>query len=242
MRSATTWSIEERDRGLSQIRIHHFPTGEAHTIEFPEPVYTASLGPNAEFDTQRCALPLHVAGDARLRVRLRHADAPAGAQEATGSAGRIRSGSISIRARVRQGAGRHGSAHLDRVQKGLPARRRRAHAALRLRLLRHQHGSDVQLGPAQPARSRHGLRHRAHSRRRRSRQAVARRRPLAGQEEHLHRFHRVRGALDRGKIHLSRSPRDPGRQRRRPADGRGAQSSAGFVRAWSSRMCRSSMR
>jgi oligopeptidase B len=43
--------IEERDRGLSQIRIHHFPKGEQHTIEFPEPVYTASLGPNAEFDT-----------------------------------------------------------------------------------------------------------------------------------------------------------------------------------------------
>ena len=43
--------IEERDRGLSQIRIHHFPTGEQHTIEFPEPVYSAGLGPNAEFDT-----------------------------------------------------------------------------------------------------------------------------------------------------------------------------------------------
>jgi oligopeptidase B len=43
--------IEERDRGLSQIRIHHFPKGEQHTIEFPEPVYTANLGPNAEFDT-----------------------------------------------------------------------------------------------------------------------------------------------------------------------------------------------
>ena len=45
-------AIEERDRGLSQIRIHHLPTGEAHTIEFPEPVYSASLGSNAEFDTQ----------------------------------------------------------------------------------------------------------------------------------------------------------------------------------------------
>jgi oligopeptidase B len=44
-------AIEERDRGLSQIRIHHFPTGEQHTIEFPEPVYSAGLGPNAEFDT-----------------------------------------------------------------------------------------------------------------------------------------------------------------------------------------------
>jgi oligopeptidase B len=44
-------AIEERDRGLSQIRIHHFPTGEQHSIEFPEPVYSTGLGPNAEFDT-----------------------------------------------------------------------------------------------------------------------------------------------------------------------------------------------
>jgi oligopeptidase B len=43
-------AIEERDHGLSQIRIHHFPTGEQHTIEFPEPVYSAGLGPNAEFE------------------------------------------------------------------------------------------------------------------------------------------------------------------------------------------------
>src|SRR5580765_3086892 len=44
-------AIEERDRGLSQIRIHHFPSGEQHSIEFPEPVYSAGLGPNAEFET-----------------------------------------------------------------------------------------------------------------------------------------------------------------------------------------------
>ena len=45
-------AIEERDRGLSQIRIHHFLTGQDHTIEFPEPVYSADLGSNAEFDTK----------------------------------------------------------------------------------------------------------------------------------------------------------------------------------------------
>jgi oligopeptidase B len=44
--------IEERDRGLNQIRIHHFPTGEVHYIEFPEPVYSAGLGPNAEFESR----------------------------------------------------------------------------------------------------------------------------------------------------------------------------------------------
>ena len=43
--------VEERDRGLSQLRIHHFPTGDVHYVEFPEPVYSAGLGSNAEFDT-----------------------------------------------------------------------------------------------------------------------------------------------------------------------------------------------
>jgi oligopeptidase B len=45
-------AIEERDRGLNQIRIHHFPTGNVHYIDFPEPVYSAGLGINAEFDTK----------------------------------------------------------------------------------------------------------------------------------------------------------------------------------------------
>src|SRR5579862_3928576 len=44
--------VEERDRGLNQIRIHHFPSGETHYIEFTEPVYSASLGSNAEYDTR----------------------------------------------------------------------------------------------------------------------------------------------------------------------------------------------
>jgi oligopeptidase B len=43
---------EERDRGLNKIRIHKFSTGETHYIDFPEPVYTASVGANAEYATK----------------------------------------------------------------------------------------------------------------------------------------------------------------------------------------------
>ena len=43
---------EERDRGLIKIRIQNFLTGNAHYIEFDEPVYTASIGANAEYDTK----------------------------------------------------------------------------------------------------------------------------------------------------------------------------------------------
>lgn len=43
---------EERHRGLTQICIRDMRTGAQHSIEFPEPVYTAELGPNAEFNTK----------------------------------------------------------------------------------------------------------------------------------------------------------------------------------------------
>jgi oligopeptidase B len=43
---------EERHRGLTQICIREFRSGAQHSIEFPEPVYTAELGANAEFNTK----------------------------------------------------------------------------------------------------------------------------------------------------------------------------------------------
>ncbi len=44
--------VEERDRGLTKIRIQDFATGHTHYIDFPEPVYTAGLGANAQYDTK----------------------------------------------------------------------------------------------------------------------------------------------------------------------------------------------
>jgi len=43
---------EERHRGLTQICIRAMHNGTQHSIEFPEPVYTAELGANAEFNTK----------------------------------------------------------------------------------------------------------------------------------------------------------------------------------------------
>jgi oligopeptidase B len=43
---------EERDRGLNKIRVQNFSTGAVHYVEFNEPVYTASLGGSAEYDTK----------------------------------------------------------------------------------------------------------------------------------------------------------------------------------------------
>lgn len=43
--------IEERDTGLTQIAIHHFPSNTSHRIAFDEPVYTVGLEGNAEYNT-----------------------------------------------------------------------------------------------------------------------------------------------------------------------------------------------
>ncbi len=42
---------EERHRGLTEIYLRRFADGQTHSIEFPEPVYTAGVGANAEFNT-----------------------------------------------------------------------------------------------------------------------------------------------------------------------------------------------
>jgi oligopeptidase B len=43
---------EERHRGLMQICIRDFRDGQEHLIDYPEPVYMAELGANAEFSTK----------------------------------------------------------------------------------------------------------------------------------------------------------------------------------------------
>jgi len=43
---------EERHRGLTQILLRRLADGETHAIEFPEPVFTAGVGANAEFHTK----------------------------------------------------------------------------------------------------------------------------------------------------------------------------------------------
>src|SRR4029079_4544635 len=41
----------EWEHGLQQLEILDFKAGDRHRISFPEPVYSAGLGPNAVYDT-----------------------------------------------------------------------------------------------------------------------------------------------------------------------------------------------
>ncbi|MGH8985150.1 MAG: S9 family peptidase [Acidimicrobiia bacterium] len=43
--------VSERAEGLERLAVHRFADGDVHTIEMPEPVYSAGVGPNLEFDT-----------------------------------------------------------------------------------------------------------------------------------------------------------------------------------------------
>ncbi len=43
---------DERRQGLNQLRIRKFANGQDHFVEFPDPVYTASLGSMAEYATK----------------------------------------------------------------------------------------------------------------------------------------------------------------------------------------------
>ena len=45
--------IEEREKGLLQIKIIENKTGDSHYLPFSEPTYTAYIGTNMEFDTEK---------------------------------------------------------------------------------------------------------------------------------------------------------------------------------------------
>lgn len=44
--------FEERELGLTRIRIRSFENGETHFVEFPEPVYSVAFAGNAEYETK----------------------------------------------------------------------------------------------------------------------------------------------------------------------------------------------
>ena len=44
-------AIEERERGIVQIRVHDFAIGQQHRVAFDEPVFIVSVSGNAEYDT-----------------------------------------------------------------------------------------------------------------------------------------------------------------------------------------------
>ena len=148
--------------------------------------------------------------------------APAPAQ-ADGGAGRLRPHAVRVRAPPRDGQRRHPRAHLARAPRRIAARRLEPDAARGLRGLRLSLPGRLLVEPAEPARPRGQRGDRPHPGRRRAGQALARRRPHDEQAQHVHRLHRGRRLPGQEWLHRSRPAGHRGRQRGRPAHGRGAQ-------------------
>ncbi len=172
---------------------------------------------------------LSIADHVPVHLRLRPGHPAAQAPQAGGRAGRLRPVALSgrghagARARWDRGPG------VAAVPEGPQARRHQSGAALRVRVLRLVELRELQLQPLQPRGPRRGLRPGLHPRRWRAGQEVARPGPDAQQEEHLHGFHRGRGASDRPEVHEQGSAGHHGGQRGRAPHGRGDEHAAGPV-------------
>ena len=215
--SRTTWS-RPRSRARSTIfacSISRAASGTPST--FPKPSTPLPPRPTPEYTSRSFRFQLSEHDHAGERLRLRHGQPAADAAQATGSS------SVSTR-RVTSpsdsGPSRATASRFRSRSSIAKASRKTARAPLFLYGY-GSYGAGMQarftVEPAQPARSRHGLRHRPHSRRQRNGRALARRRHAHEEEEHVFRLHRQRRMADRQQVDGPRPPRDRRRQRRRPA-------------------------
>ena len=229
----------EKSEALNRIRIYDFKSGKWNSIAFPEPVYSVFPGGTPDYNSktfrysyQSLITPSSVydydaqTGKSTLLKR----------QEVLG--GYDPSQYVSERqwATARDGVK---VPVVDRLQKGLQARRAFAADAVRLRFVRIRNAGDLFERPVESAGSRCSLRDRPHPRRRRDGREMARRRHVDAQEEYLLRFHRQRRIPDPREVDVERSIADRRRQRRRFADGRSGEHASRFVPR---RACRSAVR
>src|SRR6185436_991922 len=91
--------VTELENGLQQLRIVDLKTNKSHRIEFPEPVYSAFVSTNAEFNTrvvrfgyQSLVTPSSIFDydmDAKTRVLRKQTDVPGGFDKANYKSERI---------------------------------------------------------------------------------------------------------------------------------------------------------
>ena len=192
----------EKSQALAHLRIHNFKTGTWTAIAFPEPVYSVFPGGTPEYESttyrynyQSLITPSSIfdydtrSGKSTLLKQ----------QEVLGGYDPKQYASERLWATARDGV----KVPISIVyKKGLV---RDGKAPLFL----YGYGSygfgtppTFSSNAAEPARSRHVLRHRSHPRRRRNGRKVARRRHAHEEEEHLLRFHRLRRIPDQAKSGL----------------------------------------
>ncbi len=201
---------------MRKIRIRPLGGGEDFFIAADEPAYTASLGQNPELDTRivryeytSLTTPATVydydiqTGERRLMKRT----------PVLGDFDPANYRTELVWAQARDGGEDSG---VRRVPRRVRAGRHRADAAVRLRLLRRDHGPGVLDLAAVAARPRLRVRARARARRPGDGPALVPRRQAAQQAQHLQRLHRRHAVPGEGGLCRSEARLGDGRQRRRP--------------------------
>ena len=209
--------LSERTNGLDRISVMSTGDGGVHEIAFPDPVYTAWVGPNAEYETTTLRYGytslVAPATDVDYDMNTRNA-AIVRVQPVLGGYDASQYTSAREWAIAPDGTRVPISLvyrHDTKLDGTAPAH------ALRLRLVRALDRPDVSCVAPVAARPRVRLRDRAHPRRRRDGSHVVRAGPARTQDEHVHRLHRVRRAPGRAAVHLGGPARDSRRQRGRAA-------------------------
>ena len=222
--------LSERANGLDRISVMNMEDGDVHEVAFPDPVYTAWIGANAEFETNILRYGytslIAPATDVDYDMNTRKATVVK-AQPVLG--GYDPSQYTSAR-RMGDGTRRRGDPDLDRVPTRHAARRFGARVSLRLRLLRILDRSHVPSVTPVIARPRVCLHDRARPRWRRDGPGLVREGSARVQGEHVHRLHRRRRASHRAEVHERRSHRGTRWQRRRLVDGRDCEHAPRAVR------------
>ena len=214
--SATSWAskpsrnssaVEERIDGVDQILILN-RDGSSSYIDFAESAYTVGLGDNEEFDTRTLRLDFasmvtpntvfdYALDTAQLRSR-KVRRIPSGYDPSQYVAERIKAP-----ARERRLGSR-----FHRLPQGLAERCCGATLPVRLRGLRQRHHAVVLHHANFVAGPRLRIRHRAHSRRRRTRLPLVRSRQVGPAQQYVQRFRGRGAASDRRAVHLAGAHRD----------------------------------
>ena len=184
--------LVEREQGLPQLTIVSLATGAQQRIPFPEPVYTAAPQTNREFKTKlfRYAYQSLLTPPSVFDYDVeKHSSTLLKQNEVPGGYDSSKYNSERLWATARDGAKVPVSVVYRKDMKKEDGSN--PLYALRIRLLRLPATGHFQLKSLELARPRFRDGLCAYSRRRRSRQALARRRAHAEQDEHLHRLHRL---------------------------------------------------
>ncbi len=201
--------LEERKNGLIQIRVMPWDKSPEHYLDFGEATYSAWISTNPEFDTEwlrygytSLTTPMStfdynmVTHEKKL---LKQEEVLGGFDAANYQAERLYAAArdgvkVPVSLVYRKGFVKDGDGALP---------------ALRLRVVRREHGRRLRLGPPEPPRPGVRLRHRPHPGRAGDGPGLVRGRQAPQEEEHLHRLHRLRRVPRGPEVHEPRPGSSP---------------------------------